>query len=182
LFYVGGFDPRKQVARLIEAFALTSGNIDENLVIAGDMSPGDKHLLQGLIGRVRAERRVILLDYVEAELVPMLYRHATAHTLVSTYEGFGATIVEAFACGCPVVALDTSCIAETAQDAALLVADNTLSAISDAMIAVATEQPLRTRLRARGLERAKAFTWSRCARETIAVYRQVLGSTGVPPS
>jgi glycosyltransferase involved in cell wall biosynthesis len=174
-YYMGGLDPRKQIARLIESFGLVMDQVDENLVIAGAMSPGDENTLREVIRRVRGQERVVLLGYVEAELAPMLYRQATAHTLVSTYEGFGETLAEAFACGCPAIALDTSCIAETARDAAWLIERNTPPAIAEAMLTVARDQPLRDRLRARGLERARDLTWSRCARETIAVYKRVLG-------
>jgi glycosyltransferase involved in cell wall biosynthesis len=121
---------------------------------------------------------VLLTGELPAGELPSLYRQATAHLLLSSYEGFGMTITEAFACGCPVLALARSCIPEIAGDAALLLTEAEPDAVAAAMERLSREADLRERLRRAGLARAARFTWERCAAETVAVYRRLLASSG----
>ncbi|MFH1130349.1 MAG: glycosyltransferase family 1 protein [Pseudomonadota bacterium] len=174
---VGGFDPRKQVKELVEAFYECVTELDEVLVICGRPSPWQKRKLQERIARLGIQKRVIFLDFVPPAILPALYRQATAHATMSIYEGFGITIVEAFASGCPVVALRASCIPEVAGDAAFLIEPGSDEAMSMALKKIATDEKLRIELRARGLDRAVHFSWDRCAAETLKVYRSVLGTT-----
>jgi glycosyltransferase involved in cell wall biosynthesis len=172
--YVGGFDSRKQVPKMINAFALAARHIDEALVIGGNLKPAMRLIIEELIQQRGLNDRILLPGFVEQSWLPALYRQATAHLMFSRYEGFGMTITEAFACGCPVVALRASCIPEIAGDAALLVENNTLEEMAEAMQRIATEVNLQTDLRQKGLERARHFTWERCAAQTIEVYRHLL--------
>ena len=175
LLYVGGFDARKQVPELVRAFGRVKAAVRERLVICGRMRPAQRAAIEAAMDETGARDRVVLAGFVPFELLPALYRGATAHVMPSTYEGFGMTLVEAFACGCPVVAADASCVPEIAGGAALLVPPRDLDALGAAMVRVSTEPELRADLVVRGLDRAAHFTWERCARETLAVYTRVLG-------
>ena len=173
LFYVGGYDLRKQVPQLVEAFCRRLGELDQDLVLAGRMSPGERRALDALIP-AGARPRVRFCGYVAPDLLPALYRHATAHVTPSIHEGFGMTLTEAFACGCPVVATAASCIPEIAGDAALLVPPRNRDALGDALVRICSDDGLRAKLRERGRRRGERFTWSRCAEDTLAVYQSLL--------
>jgi glycosyltransferase involved in cell wall biosynthesis len=171
--YVGGFDPRKRVADLVEAFARGASEHDLALVVCGRVEPEYRADLERRLRRFDLRDRLVLPGYAPRELLPALYRGASAHVMVSSYEGFGMTISEAFACGCPVIALNASCVPEIAGEAALLVAPGALEDLEQALVRLAGDDLLAARLRSAGLERAASLTWERCAAETLAVYRRV---------
>lgn len=173
--YVGGFDARKGVPALVGAFGRVAPRIGESLVIVGQMRPAWEAPIRAAISASGAADRVILPGFVPAGDLPALYRAATAHATPSSYEGFGMTVLEAFACGCPVVAADASCTPEIAGDAALLVPAGDEGALSDALLALARDPEQRADRRARGLARARQYTWERCARRTLDAYRATLG-------
>ena len=177
--YVGTVQPRKNLVRLIEAFAqateTTSGNLqsaicDLQLVIAGK-----RGWLSESIERRAAElgiaERVRFTGYVADEDLPALLSGALAYVLPSLYEGFGMPVLEAMACGAPVLASNTSSLPEVAADAALLVDPMDTAALANGLARLAADAELRTELRARGLARAAGFTWDRCAEETLAVLK-----------
>lgn len=173
--YVGGFDARKQVPALVRAFGRRAGDFDESLLIAGQMRPAWEGPIRDAIAASGAGDRVQLAGFVDEDRLSTLYQGATAHVMASTYEGFGMTVLEAFASGCPVIAARASCVPEIAGDAALLVPPLDEVALGDALVRVARDRALRASLRERGIRRAAAFTWERCARETLDVYRATLG-------
>jgi len=90
------------------------------------------------------------------------------------YEGFGLPPLEAMACGTPVVASDASSLPEVVGEAGIMVEPRDVRGLAEAMGRALTDKHLRAELRAKGLERAKRFTWERAARETLEVYREVL--------
>lgn len=173
--YIGGFDHRKQVPALVRAFAARVDDMDQDLVLCGNASKREWRRIRKAMPRGAARARVVCPGYVPGDLLPAIYRQATAHVLASKYEGFGMTMTEAFACGCPVIALSASCIPEIAGDAARLVVDE--GHLGQAMVEVATDEAMHAGMRRRGLERAGEFTWERTARETAQVYARVLGVT-----
>jgi glycosyltransferase involved in cell wall biosynthesis len=122
------------------------------------------------------EERVVDLGYVADEDMPALYSAAEMLAFPSLWEGFGLPVVEAMACGTPVVASNVACLPEIAGGAALLVDPLSVDAIADAMVRIAEDSSLRESLRARGLARAAHFSWRRAAEETLAIYRRVIGS------
>jgi glycosyltransferase involved in cell wall biosynthesis len=184
--YVGTIQPRKNLARLLEAFATASrdwglgaGSTDSNpqsttpnpqLVIAG------KHgWLTGEIERQSMQifgpdnPAVRFTGYIADQDLPALLSGALAFVFPSLYEGFGMPLLEAMACGTPVLASATSALPEIAGDAALLVDPEDTAAIADGLVRLRNDTVLRADLRERGLARAAQFTWERCAQETLAV-------------
>ena len=119
-------------------------------------------------GYMRAEQGIELrsLGYVPDHLLPGLYAGALALVMPSLYEGFGLPCLEAMACGTPVVASDRAALPEVCGDAALLVDPGDVDAVAAAVLAAATDEPLRSQLAHRGLERARAFPWARTAELT----------------
>jgi glycosyltransferase involved in cell wall biosynthesis len=164
--YLGTLQPRKNLARLIEAFgAIDFGHFERppSLVIAG--KPGWLHQdLSAQVARLGLERRIAFPGYVSDEDKAPLISGAIAFVFPSLYEGFGLPVVEAQACGCPVVTSNSSSLPEAAGQAALLVDPHDTSAISHALLQVAIDDAMRTSLSERGLANARRFSWEACAR------------------
>jgi glycosyltransferase involved in cell wall biosynthesis len=166
VLYVGNLLPHKNLPRLIEAVARVTRQSPVRLVIAGGGTPGRVAELRRLGDRVGA--RLELMPYVPQGELPALYRGARLLALPSLAEGFGLPALEAMACGIPVVVANGSAMPEVVGDAALLVDPEDTSAISDAILRLLTQDPLRKELIARGLVRAAAFSWTRSPpRESI---------------
>lgn len=171
---LGNLQPRKNLGRLIAAYAALQKNhqIEHQLVIAGQTHWRSSELFR----RVRAaglEQDVLFTGYVDDTDLPGLYRGADCFVYPSLYEGFGLPVLEAMACGTPVVASNTASIPEVTGDAAVLVDPLDIGQIAEAIHQVLTITDLRHRLAAAGLKRAQAFSWDRLARQTLEVYQEV---------
>jgi glycosyltransferase involved in cell wall biosynthesis len=169
--YVGTVQPRKNLVRLIEAFACFCNQASTSgieLVLVGK-----RGWLSEAIERRASElgvaERVRFLGYVPDEELPALLHGALAFVFPSLYEGFGMPVLEAMAAGVPVLTSNTSSLPEIAGDAALLVDPTDTAAIAGGLARLAGEPALRAELHRKGLARAAAFTWERCAEETLRV-------------
>jgi glycosyltransferase involved in cell wall biosynthesis len=127
--------------------------------------------LPGLIGQFGLSERVRLTGFVSEEELATLYAHAHGLVMPSLYEGFGLPVLEAMACGTPVVSSNASSLPEVAGDAGLLVDPHDVDGLAAAIDRLAHDPLLRADLAKRGIERARTFSWARTARETVAVYR-----------
>lgn len=176
LFYVGTLQPRKNLARVIDAFARVAGRLgDVQLVLAGKRGWLYDDLF-AQVTRLGLERRVVFPGYVDDADLPALLSGAVALVFPSLYEGFGIPVLEAGACGLPVITSNTSSLPEVAGDAALLVDPHDVDAIAEAMYRLATDPELRAELTRRGRENVKRFSWEKCARETLAVLLEAGGA------
>ncbi len=161
---VGTIQPRKNIGRLVEAFGrLRQAAGDVTLVLAGKPGWGAAPILR----RIAAASSVRILGYVPDRDLPALLGGAEALAFPSLYEGFGLPALEAMAVGTPVVCADNSSLPEVVGDAGLLVKPTDVDAIATALGLLLEDAPLRDELRRRGLERASAFTWTRCAAATL---------------
>lgn len=172
VLYVGSNKPHKNLPRLVEAWAqITEHGIRNTLVLAGPWDPRYPE------PRRRAEQlgleNVRWLGPVPEADLPALYSAATLFVFPSLYEGFGLPVLEAMACGVPVVCSDTSSLPEVAGDAALRVNPTDVEALAAAIEHALADEALRADLRATGLERARQFTWEAVAQKTLGVYRQM---------
>jgi glycosyltransferase involved in cell wall biosynthesis len=174
LLCVGALQTRKNVPLAIEAYARQAGRgTDCELVVAGGDRGGRLDVLDAIL-RTRLTGRVHLLGHVEDAEMPALYSAARALVFPSLYEGFGLPALEAMASGTPVIASNTTGLAEAVGDAALTVDPSSVEELAGAMTRILGDEELRERLVAAGLARAARFTWERAARETADVYRDVL--------
>ena len=171
-----GRGPRKNLPRLLAAFAALPRDVRPTLVIAGarewslDGSDPGPDALREMPADVRAAVR--LVGYVpEAEKVALL-GGAIGLAFPSLYEGFGFPVLEAMACGTPVLTSNTSSLPELAGDAALLVDPIDVDAIREGLVTLVTDDDLRGRLRVSGLARASGFDWTETARRTAAVLHE----------
>jgi len=171
---VAGADPTKNVETLVEAFARLPLPLRDkhDLVLVGDFRR--RADLRELVGRVGIEKQTVFTGIVSDDQLIDLYQHASLFVFPSRYEGFGLPVLEAMACGCPVICSNVSSLPEVAGDAALLVDPSDMAGLACEMERVLTDSHLRQDLRERGLTQAAKFTWDRTARETIAVYKKVV--------
>jgi len=176
ILFVGTLEPRKNVPGLLHAYRLLldAERTDARLVIVGARG-WLAEPLEAEVQRLRLERRVHLLHGVPDADLPALYNGAAVLALPSFYEGFGLPVLEAMACGTPVVAANRTSLPEVVADAGLLVDPEDDGQIARALAQALNDAALRARLRAAGLARAAQFTWERTALITRAVYRRVLG-------
>jgi len=171
LLYVGTLQPRKNLVRLVEAWAQIcnlQSAICNKLVLAGKRG----WLYEEIFATVRKlglEGRVLFPGYVPEEDLPALLSGATAFVLPSLYEGFGLPVLEAMACGTPVIAANVSSLPEVVGDAGLLVDPLDSDALAATMQRLVQDAALGEDLRQRGLARARLFSWPRSAQETLAV-------------
>lgn len=166
LLHIGTLQPRKNLVRLIEAVTPSSAK----LVLAGRAG-----WLSGPIVEKARASGVRILDYVPDEDLAGLYSGATAFVFPSLYEGFGFPVLEAMACGVPVICSSTSSLPEVAGEAALLVDPLDTAAITGAIKRVSTDADLRATLIGRGFEQIRKFSWDKAAQETLAVLEEVTG-------
>jgi glycosyltransferase involved in cell wall biosynthesis len=163
--HVGTLQPRKNLLRLMDAFAASQlPSAMCALVLAG--RPG--WLSAPILEKARAHN-IRLLDYVPDDDLAGLYSGATAFVFPSLYEGFGFPVLEAMACGVPVICSNTSSLPEVAGDAALLVDPLDIAALASAMTRLFVDEALRTKLVARGYEQIKKFSWATAAESVLKV-------------
>jgi glycosyltransferase involved in cell wall biosynthesis len=175
---VGSIEVRKNLPRLVEAFSrLRAEDPSLHLVLTGARKLRQSSVAED-IRRLGLEGAVHLTGFVEDADLPALYAGATLFVLPSLYEGFGLPVLEAMACGTPVVASRSSSLPEIAGEAAVLVDPFDVDAIAAGMRQVLTSPDLAARLRTAGLARAETFTWRQTAEATIGVYERVLGRPG----
>jgi glycosyltransferase involved in cell wall biosynthesis len=183
LLSVGTFEPRKNHARLIEAFSelVRQERLPHHLVLAGP--PGWKE--GGLTGRLRRSglsERVHFLGYVPTADLPALYRNAQAFAFPSLYEGFGLPVLEAMTCGTPCLISNDPALREVSGAAALVVDPTSSQQIAAGLHRLLTDQALRTDLRERGLARAAEFSVNNCARQTYRLYQEVFAEVSQKPA
>ena len=170
VLFVGTLEPRKNLLRLIEAFARVAGDVARHhtLVIVGKPAWGAA-AVSAAVAKLDAHVRVTLIGHVVCDDLPALYAGATALVFPSLAEGFGIPPLEAMACGCPVLTSAIPALLETVGDAALTVDPLNVDAIAEGIHRLIVDDALRATLRARGLCRAKEFSWDRTAADTLVV-------------
>lgn len=170
LLFVSSLEPRKNIDLLIEA--LESANTDIPLVLAGWQGWGDKQWLEKIKG-VRFKNRIYFTGHVPDHDLQAIYTGAAALIYPSLYEGFGLPIVEAMACGCPVICSNTASMPEIAGDAAILVDPLRSDELAHAIESIVQDCRLRDTLISNGVKQAGQFTWKRTARETLDLFKRV---------
>src|SRR4030042_4045411 len=169
--YVGTIQPRKNLARVIEAFA--KANLSRTkLVLVGEKGWLSDNIYD-MPRKLSIENKVKFLGFVPTEDLPALYSGAVAFVFPSLYEGFGLPILEAFACGCAVMTSNFGATEEIARRAAFLVNPKKIDGISEGFRNLAVDTDLRNKLRSLGFERIEDFSWEKTATETLKVFDKV---------
>lgn len=174
LLHVGQAYPHKNLRRLIQAFALIAPRYpDVRLVLAGKPHPTETARLQGLVIDLALEDQVEFRAYVSYAELPELYRGALALVYPSLWEGFGLPVLEAFACGTPVITSVGSGTEEIARDAALLLDPTQNLQIAEAMEALISQPSLRARLVQAGLQRAMGYRWQAARAAHVKLFQEI---------
>jgi glycosyltransferase involved in cell wall biosynthesis len=180
ILFLGTLEPVKNITKLLEAFKLfkekckkDGGKCEHKLVMAGKngwLADGYKALAKEL----GIDKDVIFTGYIVGdELVP-LFKNADFFVMPSLYEGFGTTVLEAFATGTPVIASNVSSIPEIAGDAALMVDPGSAQEIADAMFEFASDENMKNEYREKGKKQVEKFNWEKTARETLEIYNSLM--------
>jgi glycosyltransferase involved in cell wall biosynthesis len=174
LLFVGGADPRKNHRIVLEAASLMPNRLaGRTLVLAG--SP--VHAF-GSYERTAASygltKQVLCPGRLSQAELRLLYSHAEVFLFPSLYEGFGMPVLEAMACGAPVITSKTTALGEVAGDAAILVDPLNARELADGLSRVLESESLRAALTAKGFARAKEYTWSHAAAQTLGLYASLL--------
>ena len=175
ILYVGNLLPHKNLLRLLDAFALLRRRRLCRLIIRGEGRPAYARLLRERIESLGLRDAVTFVGYGGEDGLRQLYSAAVCLVLPSLGEGFGLPVLEAMACGTPVITASASSLPEVAGDAALMVDPYDALDLADAMYRTLTDSGLREALRERGLRRVSAFSWRRTALE---VSRELDGAAG----
>jgi glycosyltransferase involved in cell wall biosynthesis len=178
LLFLGGEKPHKNVQNVLRAFAQArrKRELPHALVLAGPM-PKNRARLDALISALDIQASVFETGVVEEQDLPGLYAGADAFLYPTLYEGFGLPVVEAMACGTPVLTSATSALQEIAGGYAYLVDPMDVDAITGGIVVLTTDSKVREDFRELGRKRALDFNWDKAAEKTLEVYAAALGAT-----
>lgn len=174
LLFVGTVEPRKNLTGLVKAFDLAARQIPHALVIVGATGWKTAPLSQ-VVNESPFRDRIVFTGYVDDGDLPAFYNLADALVYPSLYEGFGIPVIEAMACGTPVVTSNGSALAEISGHAALLVDPHEIAQIANAIEQVVSDSTLRDNLRSKGFERAKHFSWDAAASQIVTCFHALCG-------
>jgi glycosyltransferase involved in cell wall biosynthesis len=179
MLFLGTVEPAKNITRLLEAFKIFKQDYKDKgikceykLVLAGKngwLAAEYKQLAQDL----EIADCVIFTGYIIGDEIVALFSQADFFVMPSLYEGFGTTVLEAFATGTPAVVSGISSIPEIAGDAAEFVNPLDAKNIAEAMLKLAKDENLKQTLREKGKKQVEKFNWEKCAQETLAVYKSL---------
>lgn len=174
IIYAGIYKPRKNHAALLRAFQrFLSSEGHANLVLVGPLKEGEQKLRQ-LAEKLGISKKVIFTGFVNDSELRLLFSAAKAYACPSLYEGFGFTVLEAMACGLPVVSANETSLPEVAGDAALYANPANPEEFAKAVYDVFTNTSLRSELIEKGRMNLMRFNWANTARETLGAYHDAL--------
>ncbi len=178
VFSVSTLQPRKNYQMLIRAFRAVAAKRPHNLIIAG----GKGWLYEQIVAEIARqglEGRVLLTGFVDDADLPALYGGASLFAYPSIYEGFGLPLLEAMACGVPVLNSNASCLPEVAGDATVQLPPDELQAWSETMLTLLDDATKRASMVAAGFLQARQFSWARAAQQLSSLYTRLLSESGV---
>ena len=172
--YIGRQDPYKNLQRLITAFSALPNRNDYELWLAGPYDQRYSPLLEIQTQELGISHLVKFLNYVSYDELPIIINQALALVFPTLWEGFGLPVLEAMACGTPVITSNISSLPEVAGDAAILINPYNPGEITAAMQAIINDSELRKQLSEKGLKRANQFSWEKTGLATVDVLKQYL--------
>ncbi|MEO1395102.1 MAG: glycosyltransferase family 1 protein [Cyanobacteria bacterium J06634_5] len=168
LLWIGQIYPPKNFGRLLRAFAQVKDQIPHQLVIAGEERWRAKRDLD-LVESLGLQDRLYFAGWVSHDDLPAFYNLADLFVFPSLYEGFGIPLLEAMACGCPILTAKVGTPPEVVKEAACLVNPRDVADIARGMQAVLSNVALQETMIEKGLKRVQSFSWKKCAAQTLVV-------------
>ena len=172
ILFVGGVTPSKNLGNLLRAYGQIRQAFPHKLVLVG-FKRWKFQKDFALVDRLSLHDRILCTGFIPDEDIPALYNLADVFVFPSLYEGFGMPVLEAMACGCPVITSKTGCSPEVAGGAALLIDPYHPDEIAESIRRVLTERALREQLIRKGLQRVQQFSWENTARATLALFESL---------
>jgi glycosyltransferase involved in cell wall biosynthesis len=173
LLYVGNASPRKNLTTMITAYSKIASQIPHKLVLCGSKTMKETKQIRDLISKHRLEGKLLLLNYVPYADLPVLYSGAALFVYVSLSEGFGLPVLEAMACGTPVLCSNTTSIPEVAGDAAVLLDPTDYDNMAQEIARTVLDENRLQELSDAGLQRCKLFSWEKTAQQVLSVLKSV---------
>jgi glycosyltransferase involved in cell wall biosynthesis len=173
LLYVGRYEERKNIERIVSAYSKLDSDIREKYKLVLVANGIEKHLT-GLTSHIEQNdsKNIYHLKGLDIEELIQFYNKCKVFVFPSFFEGFGLPIIEAMQCGAPVITSNTSCLPEVGGEAAVLIDPNSVNELHEAMNRIITDDELHTKLKNASIKRAKDFSWSNAAKETVEVYKK----------
>ena len=169
ILFISGLTPLKNFGRAMHAFDVLAEKYDYSLIVTGFRKFKFVEDMEQ-IEKVKHKEKIKFCGFVPDEDLPAFYNLASLYLFPSLYEGFGLPVLEAFACGCPVVTTKTGCTKEVTGNAALLADPYDINDIAEKMESILTDINLREDLISKGFERVKQFSWKKSATETMKIF------------
>ena len=176
--FVSTLEPRKGIDTLLKAFSLIVPHVPEHLVIVGKRGWYFETLF-AQVNKSGLQEHIHFADYVSDQDLPAMYNLATAFVFPSRYEGFGLTPLEAMACGTPVISSNAASLPEIIGDAGISLEPNDVTGFAKAMRDFAANEAQRAEYSARGIQRAKLFSWKRAAGEMEKIYQKAFDARNI---
>lgn len=173
VLFIGGADPRKNHQIFLEAAEMVRKKLGSRMLIlvGSPIHPFGNY--EETARRRSLTEKVLCPGRLSTNDLQLLYSSTDLFVFPSLYEGFGMPVLEAMACGAPVLTSNSTALAEVAGDAAVLADSRDARALGEAMIRVLEDEPLRAALKVKGFDRAKQFSWEQAATKTIALYGEL---------
>lgn len=172
ILWAGQIESRKNISRLLQAFAKIKNDVPHHLVLAGAQR-WSTHSELAIMQQLGLADRISMPGWIEHTDLPAVYCLADQFAFPSLYEGFGIPLLEAMACGCPIVTANTCAPPEVCDGAARLVDPLNVDDIANVMREVLLDREAQARMAARGLQRVKDFSWEKCATEILALFKRL---------
>jgi glycosyltransferase involved in cell wall biosynthesis len=176
VLFIGGADPRKNHQIFLEAAEMVRRKLGPRMLVLVGSPIHPFGSYEESARRRSLTEKVICPGRLSTHDLQLLYSSTDLFVFPSLYEGFGMPVLEAMACGAPVLTSNSTALAEVAGDAAMLADPHDARALGETMIRVLEDEPLRAALRVKGFVRAKQFSWEQTARQTLTVYQDLCSS------
>jgi len=175
LLYVGSEHPRKNILTVLRAFKVVYERLHDVffLKIGRPQNPNTRRDMLRLIKEWNLAERVMIIDYVQDEILNLIYNISSVFVFPSEYEGFGLPVLEAMASGLPVIASNTSALPEVIGDAGMLLDPHDIDGFADGIISILCDSALRQQMVQRGINQARRFDWNISAKKLLKSYEEV---------
>jgi len=181
ILFVGSILPKRNVRTLVKAYKLfrDRGEFDHKLILVGSTDTDEYRFVMEEVTQLGLDDEIIFLGYVPDEELRLLYNAASLYIYPSLSEGIGLTVLEAMACGTPVITSNTSSLPEVAGDAAILIDPTSPAEMAQAMTKVLNDRTLQKEMREKGFYRTQQFSWVQVARDILSACEESGAAVGV---